>query len=92
MEPSLPAEKVTHVYQCTAEPHFNISLFFLCSEQLKDLLLSTKSQELFANLMKPNCLVSKQNEMKVWSFLDVRLRLLYSQYQTSDQVRIMRMG
>lgn len=62
-----------------------LRVFSMDEEQLKDLLLSSKSQELFANLMKPNCLVSKQNEMKVWSFLDVRLRLLYSQYQTSDQ-------
>ena len=49
--------------------------------------MSPKSRELFADLMKPNCLVSKLNEMKVWSFLDVRLKLLYQQYQTNDQVR-----
>lgn len=61
-----------------------LRVFSMDEEQLKNLLIGPQSLELMEKLIKPNCLVSKENERKVWTFLDVRLRLLQQQYQTSE--------
>ncbi|XP_071787980.1 actin-histidine N-methyltransferase-like [Asterias amurensis] len=60
-----------------------LRVFSMDEEELLVRMFDKNKTESLGRLVRPNCLISKANELRVWSFLETRLVLLLRQYKTT---------
>ncbi|XP_022097966.1 histone-lysine N-methyltransferase setd3-like isoform X2 [Acanthaster planci] len=60
-----------------------LRVFSMDEEELVIRMFDKNKTESLGRLIRPNCLVSKANELRVWTFLETRLSLLLKQYKTT---------
>ncbi|XP_038075017.1 actin-histidine N-methyltransferase-like [Patiria miniata] len=60
-----------------------LRVFSMDEEELVIRMFDKNKTESLGRLIRPNCLISKANELRVWSFLETRLSLLLRQYKTT---------
>lgn len=59
-----------------------LRVFSMNEEELQKRLFDTNFSDSLSDLIHPECIVSKENEIRCWSFLETRLSLLFRQYKT----------